>query len=381
MGPVYSWHPRVDVVNPRWPKARGLLADEFLSSWLIRNAFAHGRSPMTLTESPWADWRCWTIDLDRGLSQEKAVSLATMTGIGAGDICSSTLHPIAAVLSPGLDTRKGMWPWILALGTRNRRHAGGLQCCPVCASEGTSYYRISSRLAWHTCCEEHLVRLIDSCPRCGAPLQPHLLKQTDSDCVYCDRCHAPLSTELDDLGFSAGALAFQRAGDDAIHGIEHGGDTTCDPYEWFYRARFISGILRVAATNGSKTFAGFREAFNLGHIARPDSGLPIELLPVRDRMDLLGVVWKIMDMGEHQLRDVILICSLPRQELKSLMSEAASGVDVLDRWSAAALGYFHGVARISKKDMPLTNVPDQDGLLVSLKGKDYWIPLPTTAHI
>ncbi|WP_122604126.1 hypothetical protein [Pseudomonas viridiflava] len=69
------------------------------------------------------------------------------------------------------------------------------------------------------------------------------------------------------------------------------------------------------------------------------------------------------------------------QELKSLMSEAASGVDVRDRWLDAALGYFHGVARVSKKAMALTSDPERNGLLVTLKGKEYWIPLPSTAQI
>ncbi|RMP28651.1 hypothetical protein ALQ25_200158 [Pseudomonas coronafaciens pv. atropurpurea] len=69
------------------------------------------------------------------------------------------------------------------------------------------------------------------------------------------------------------------------------------------------------------------------------------------------------------------------QVLKSLMNEAANGVDVLDRWPAAALGYFHGVARASKRGMTLVSDPEKRGLVVGLKGKDYWIPLPSTARV
>lgn len=69
------------------------------------------------------------------------------------------------------------------------------------------------------------------------------------------------------------------------------------------------------------------------------------------------------------------------QMLKSLMGEAASGVDVLDRWPAAALGYFHGVTRVSKKGMTLTSDPEKNGLIVTLKGKEYWIPLPSTSQV
>ncbi|MBD8707318.1 hypothetical protein IFT47_11805 [Pseudomonas sp. CFBP 13711] len=69
------------------------------------------------------------------------------------------------------------------------------------------------------------------------------------------------------------------------------------------------------------------------------------------------------------------------QVLKSLMGEAAMGVDVLDRWPTAALGYFHGVGRVNKKSMVLTSDPEKKGLVVTLKGKEYWIPLPSTAQV
>lgn len=315
MGTAYSWHPRVVVANPRWPRAQNLLADELFSSWLIRNAFAHGCSPMSLTGSLWPGWRCWTLDLDRGCPEGKLDSLAKMTGIGTADICSSTLRPIINALDPALEAKIGVWPWVLGLGARNRRHAGGLQGCPLCFSEDPPHYGLSSRLAWHTCCQKHLVRLIDSCPSCGAPLQPHLLEQTVANCRHCHRCHKPFITRVDDLAFAPGALAFQRAGDYAVRGLALGDSIPCEPSAWFYRARFIAGILRVSASNGSKTFTSFRDAFCLGQIARPDSGLPIELLSVRDRMDLLAAVWKVMDMGEQQLINAIVACALPRHSI------------------------------------------------------------------
>lgn len=67
------------------------------------------------------------------------------------------------------------------------------------------------------------------------------------------------------------------------------------------------------------------------------------------------------------------------RELRLLMGEAAAGKNVLERWQVAALGYFHGVARVHKKDMPLMTIPDQEGLLIKLRDQDYWIPLPLGA--
>ncbi|MDZ4332125.1 MAG: hypothetical protein U1A62_00490, partial [Pseudomonas sp.] len=103
-----------------------------------------------------------------------------------------------------------------------------------------------------------------------------------------------MSCNFAELAFASGALAFQLAGDQTFHGSLRDAAIPWEPTEWFYRARFVSGVLRVGATNGSKTFAAFRRAFNLGEIARPVSGLSIEMLPVAERMNLFSAVWKVM---------------------------------------------------------------------------------------
>ncbi|WP_460046220.1 TniQ family protein [Pseudomonas sp. S2_H01] len=337
MGETYSWHPEFDIAGALWPRARNVLPDELLSSWLIRNAFAHGCSPMSLTGSLWPSWRCWTVDLDRGLSTQQMSPLARLSGVSDEHISLCTLQPISHVLNPGIGTTKGVWPWILTRGFSNRRPIGGLQCCPFCFSEGVPYYRISSRLAWHTCCEKHLSALIDSCPACGASLQPHMLEQEGPDCGHCHRCKKRLDAEIGGLGFAAGALAFQRAADDALRGKGREGAFSCDPYDWFYRARFVLGILRVSATSGSKTFSAFRRIFNIGAVARPISGLPLEMLPVRDRMDLLAAAWKIMETGEGQIEEAILASSIPRKSLMVPAGEITVRVkSLLDRLPVGA---------------------------------------------
>lgn len=312
MAETYSWHPRIDLADAIWPRTRSLLEDELLSSWLIRNACAHGCSPLTLTGSLWPSWRCWTVDLDRGLTSLQAQKLCKVTGISLSDIFASTLRPIANVLTPSLEAAVAIWPWILALGTRNRRHAGGLQCCPLCLGEGPAYYRIPWRLAWHTCCQRHLVRLIDCCPQCQAPLQPHRLEQGDVDCSKCYRCSAPLSVALSELAFAPGALAFQIAGDECFYGLGLDSGDRCDASDWFYRSRFVMGLLRTAASIHTRPFSDFRMAFGLGEIQTPASGLPFEMLPVQERMQLLAAVWKIMEAGENELFQALIACSLRR---------------------------------------------------------------------
>lgn len=312
MADTYTWHPRIVVKKPQWPLAQDLLEDELLSSWLIRNAFAHGCSPLTLTGHLWPSWRCWTVDLDRGMTERQAQRLSTAAGITLPDLSSCTLMPIAQAISPGLTCQTATWPWILVIGARNRRHAGGLQCCPLCLEQGVPYYRQSWRLAWHTCCETHLARLIDCCQNCGAPLQPHRLECDAIDCSKCYRCGRRLWASLEELRFEAAALAFQIDGDNCLKGGGLCDGTFYEPQQWFYHARFIWGLLRAAAAHGSKAFTRFHEVFRIGKLDPPASGLPIEMLPVADRIPFLGAVWKILAAGQPQIHEAILECSMVR---------------------------------------------------------------------
>src|SRR5699024_7518501 len=81
------------------------------------------------------------------------------------------------------------WPWLLALGTRNRARHGGQQFCPLClAQDPTPYFRRAWRLAWHVGCSIHEVLLNDACPACQAPIEPHRLTAEDKYLAQCSRC-------------------------------------------------------------------------------------------------------------------------------------------------------------------------------------------------
>ena len=60
--------------RPRWTLAVGLLADESLSSWLVRASLTHGCEPSMLTDWLWPGARIWTTDVDRGVSAEQLQS-------------------------------------------------------------------------------------------------------------------------------------------------------------------------------------------------------------------------------------------------------------------------------------------------------------------
>lgn len=309
---AYTWHPRVDVANARWPLARNLMEDELLSSWLVRNAFAHYCPPLVLTGHLWPRWRCWTVDIDRGLTLEHAQRLSKAAGLSESEIASCTLRHIAHDISPWLIDKAAIWPWILSVGQRNRRHAGGLQCCPLCLEEGIPYYRLSWRLAWHTCCEKHLVSLMDSCPFCGVPLQPHRIELIGADLAKCFCCGQRLLPELETLSFEPAALAFQIEADDCLGGDSRMSSEFGEPPQWFYHSRFVWGMLRASANRSTRAASRFREYFGIGDLRAPISGLPMEMLPVSERMRFLSAVWKVMAFEPGAIYDAILESSLTR---------------------------------------------------------------------
>lgn len=151
---------------------------EIFSSWLVRYALASGCDPLSLTGSLWRGERPWTRDLDRGVPEAKLAALGRQVGDGADALRNAFLPgyvPLAEV-SPALP----IWPWILSVGTRNRRRHGGLQFCPRCLTEDRApYYRIRWRLAWVMCCDVHGVMLLDRCTSCQAPVEPHRLAAAD----------------------------------------------------------------------------------------------------------------------------------------------------------------------------------------------------------
>lgn len=312
MGAPYSWHSGARGLAPRWPLTPPLLADELLSSWLVRTALAHGCPISSLTYAVWPRVRAWTRDLDRGLDHRRLIALAGITDLSVSQVAAATLAPAARSLQFASETLPiGTWPWILALGCRNRSHAGGLQCCPECIADQTPHYLIQGRLAWHTACTKHQVQLIDRCPHCFAPLQPGLLLPGASIC-RCHRCGGPLG-ECQRIPSKPSALAFQTHVDRSRGHTIAFGRVELTFSEWMFVARVMIGFLQGAARYCSAEAAGFFRAIgiepsNLQPIA---TGLQLEYLGPAERAGLIESVWAIMRAGPERFMDLAANASLP----------------------------------------------------------------------
>ncbi len=300
------WHAGASPVDAVWPVVPLLLQDEIISSWLVRCALAQGCEPTTLTGEVWPGLRFWCTDPDRDLSTEKIASLSLFSGISVDALQASTLQSLYQVMAGAAGFPKGIAPWILCLGSRNRRRSGGLQYCPRCFEERGPHYLIQNRLAWHTTCPAHHVNLLDHCECCHAPLCPHLVAPPQDTLGRCHRCGYELSQARTEAA-NANALSFQNATDGLFSGAPlQYGDHRLMLIDWLFLSRWMIGILRCAVRGRSScTKIFFQElGVSLGGVNPPPTGLPFEYLSPEDRAALLANVWCMLKVGPESLVSV-----------------------------------------------------------------------------
>jgi hypothetical protein len=333
-----------------WTIRVPLLPDESIASWLARVALTQGCDPLSLTGSIWPKWRVWTIDIDRGIPSERLRILSELSGESAHALAAAGLRDVAETICNKPLNAKQVWPWILAIGSRNRRRHGGLQYCPVClTSDATPYFRRHWRLAWHTTCSIHGTALRDRCHACGAPLEPHRLSAEDGHLASCARCKADLR-DAPTGSFSLEAAAFQKAADETIQwrGGSFGG-IQLSAGEWFNTARFLTRVVRQACGSGGSRLA---DALRLvgGSIygeASPASGLPLELLAVEERASLLGAIHVLIKKGPLELDRALRMSGL---SLRSIPAGQAIPNCIIDVFYPLPAPRTRPLGRRAKRD-------------------------------
>lgn len=294
----YLWHAGTDPVGQRWPIVPTLRQDELFSSWLCRCALCHACDPLELANLIWPGRRIWTRDCDLGICGLSVAALSKQSGLREECLREATLEPVCKLLGHELP-RVGTTPWVLTLGGRNTRRAGGLQYCPICFMGPRPYYKIQWRLAWHTCCSEHGVLLRDRCPHCQAVLCPHRLDYKALDLRRCDHCHGLLSEA--ELEFpSAGAEELELFADSIVRGRSDGfGGVRLSPEDWFALMRGLHRLMRVLSTHRTGPARAFLALLDVDIDALPSVslGLSLECLPVPDRVAYLSAVNSILNAG------------------------------------------------------------------------------------
>lgn len=321
MGTPHRWHPGTDRLRGRWPLSTPLLPDEIASSWLVRLAFVQGLDVLSLTGDLWPGWRCWTQDLDRGASEAHRRTLETASGLPTDAFRSATIGSVIERVAD-LDGRaRGRWPWTTTVGSRNTRRHGGLQFCPAClAEDAVPYYRLHWRLAWHAVCEEHASVLLDRCPACRAPLEPHRLEVRDGSHVLCATCKRDLRAASGDLAATAdpAAIAFQRAADAVVR--EGGAPVlgqSVTARQWFALAAFFATFLRRSDYHGGGPVRRVLEELEISppELDRASRSVELESLRSGDRHVLFARLGLLFSLDHDAFASALATAAITRQAL------------------------------------------------------------------
>ncbi|MBK5003493.1 TniQ family protein [Pseudomonas sp. S32] len=235
-----------------------------------------------------------------------------MTGLRVQDLLASTLLPIIRLLHPNpVVLRSSQLPWILPLGCRNRSHAGGLLCCPVCIMDPQPYFRQQYRLAWHTACPRHRALLIDRCPCCYSALQPGRIA-AEHPLSNCHHCGCSLGSSSSEAAIES-ALAFQTFVDTASHSTAAYGGVSLSFSEWMSIARVMISFLKKATRHPTVTALRFCKAIGVdtSQLKSSSLGLPFEYATPAERAGLLGQAWVIMQAGPERFMELAADAELP----------------------------------------------------------------------
>lgn len=325
MDSPYARHSGVHRIADPWPIRVPLQPDELISSWLTRTALAHGCDPLVLTSSVWPKWPVWTVDVDRGMSGERLQQLTILSRIPVEEFEAASLRKTAQPVTEEDLDGLAVWPWVLALGSRNRKRRGGLQYCPACLkSDSQPYYRMKWRLAWHTTCARHQIPLLDLCPHCQEAITPHRLNAQDGNMTTCASCRQDLCTNTS-TPKATEALALQDEADLVVkRGWGTYGDDVLPSQEWFAVLRFFLTLLRQASLQQPVAVSKMLEILEIDvrKLLPPATGLPLELLPTHEREHLLSVTWILRSAGPDQFQHAARRAAVTGASLKDQRQSA-----------------------------------------------------------
>lgn len=167
--------------------------DELLSSFLVRNALAHGSTPYRFLNLFWPGQAVWNRDIDRQPPDEWLYDLARVSSIQPRRLHEASLLDIRSALSDDRNLPSGDTPLLLAVGVFHRtRKRHGLQYCPHCLQTTSACFIRPWRVGFVLHCNLHKTPLYDGCPHCDAPLIPHRVLSGRTD--LCWRCNRDLAS-------------------------------------------------------------------------------------------------------------------------------------------------------------------------------------------
>jgi len=270
------------------------LADETLSSWLIRVAQGMRLRPITFLNAVWGTGRSLVNqDLDNFAPELVVTRIVTATDISEDALRMMTLAEYEGRLFERFPP-KGRKTWILPVRVvSNDRRRHGLQYCPACLRDDpVPYLRRTWRLAFATGCTCHGIALHDACPACGATVQPYRARAIE----LCYRCARPLA-DASHTPASAQALRLQRRCETALkRGWDELGEVPLYSHLSFMIIRQVAALLVNGPRAGALRQATSRAwSGDPAPFAKPTARQPIEYLGIEERARLFDLVGRLLD--------------------------------------------------------------------------------------
>ncbi|MGT2586151.1 TniQ family protein [Acinetobacter baumannii] len=290
----------VSTVEPySWAIRTPLFQDEALSSWLIRAALGCGCDPLSLTGVLWPGWRVWTVDIDKGLHQKYSKILSSKASISQDQLNTATFKNLFLQ-----NSEIELNSWILALGTRNRKHKGGWQYCSECLLEDPiAYFRLNWRCVWQVGCIKHTQRLLDQCPHCYSAIQPRLLEAPDRIISCCSVCKKYLfNVKVNAIDQSV--LKFQKDFDLFLaQGYAIYADTFISLSEWLNVVQLFNQFIRKVLIGSleSKGWAFLNTLdIRVPHIPLISTGLVLNQLSVLERERIFSCIYQLLKVSREK---------------------------------------------------------------------------------
>ncbi len=279
---------------------------ELLSSFLIRNAHAHGSSAYRFFSYHLPGVPLWYRDLDRSVSDPVLTRLADFTGMSVDRLISMTLRSYELKFNCNSESESNRYsaicPWINTIGIYHTvRRRFGLQFCPECLKAGPAFKK-SWRMAYTTICPIHNQTLLDACPHCGAALAPHRNHVSLAHCHVCYR----LLYQTTNLQPEPGVVSRLQAAQNWLSG------------------KNFAGISEVAFTGGD-FLAGCHSLLAMlrqhaihcrnAHLLEAGSG-PLELLRSSERRQVLLFLHQLLAQWPSHFRSLAVDTGLNQLSAK-----------------------------------------------------------------
>ena len=184
--------------------------NETFTSWFIRNSYANGSDPKSFALAIWRQDSTWYKDIDRYISDEKAIVLSKFCSLNISDIKNLTLESIVKRLASDDLSAPFKWDFILPMGLKGSVRTNGLCFCPECLKSKMPYIKKEWKLAWCIACPVHKKLLVLTCEKCYQVFSPHLTTYQNPKIYFCTNCKFDLR-QSQTRSVDNQALLFQKA--------------------------------------------------------------------------------------------------------------------------------------------------------------------------